>query len=205
MPKTRSASRRQAKARRSAEVLDAIAALFAEQGYHGTSTGDIAARLGLRQGSLYYYFTSKQDALWQVCERGVAGFVDNLRRIVAGKGKPRDKLAAAMQAHMAPFAERPDYVRVFLTDRANLARARRAALRQLTREYEDLLAGIVRDGVRGGTFRRDVDPRMVVLALLGMCNWSTTWYRPERGPAPDQIAKHYAAIVLDGIAAKRRP
>jgi TetR/AcrR family transcriptional regulator, cholesterol catabolism regulator len=205
MPKTKTMSRKPAQARRSTEVLDAIAAVFAEQGYHGTSTGDIAQRLGLRQGSLYYYFTSKQDALWQVCERGVAGFVDNLRGIVSGKGGPREKLADALQAHMAPFADRANYVRVFLNDRMHLAQARRKALARLTREYEELLARIVRDGVRDGAFRDDAEPRMVTLALLGMCNWSTAWYRPARGPAPDHVARQFAAILLDGIAAQRRP
>ena len=56
------------RALRMAEVFDAAAAVFAEKGYHGTSTKDIADRLGLQQGSLYYYFASKEEALRKVCE-----------------------------------------------------------------------------------------------------------------------------------------
>ena len=37
-------------------AVKAAAAEFAAHGYHGASTGEIAARLGVKQGSLYYYF-----------------------------------------------------------------------------------------------------------------------------------------------------
>ena len=37
--------------------------MFAERGYHGATTQDIADVLGIRQASLYYYFPSKEAAL----------------------------------------------------------------------------------------------------------------------------------------------
>ncbi len=43
--------------RRYAEILDAAAAVFAEKGFHGASTKDIADRLGIRHGCLYNYFS----------------------------------------------------------------------------------------------------------------------------------------------------
>ena len=39
------------------------AAVFAEKGFHGASTQDIANRLGINQAALYYYFPSKEAAL----------------------------------------------------------------------------------------------------------------------------------------------
>ena len=40
--------------RRQIEVLDSAAAVFADKGYHGGSTGEIASKLGIAQSSLYY-------------------------------------------------------------------------------------------------------------------------------------------------------
>ncbi|HZD25745.1 MAG TPA: helix-turn-helix domain-containing protein, partial [Alphaproteobacteria bacterium] len=51
------------RARRHREIMDAAAAVFSEKGFHGASTRDIAERVGLRQGSLYYHFPSKEAAL----------------------------------------------------------------------------------------------------------------------------------------------
>ena len=54
--------------RRADAIVDAAANVFAERGYHGTTTQAIADVLGMRQASLYYYFPSKEAALELVCE-----------------------------------------------------------------------------------------------------------------------------------------
>ena len=187
------------RALRMAEVFDAAAAVFAEKGYHGTSTKDIADRLGLQQGSLYYYFASKEEALRKVCEAGVAGFVESLRQIVAGDRPAAEKLAAAVENHMRPLATRPAYVRVFLSERGHLSDRHRRAIGKLTREYEQLLAGIVAEGVRARAFRADVEPRLVAMGILGMCNWASLWHRAERDPPPATLGHEFAAFMLRGI------
>src|SRR5271170_7201813 len=60
--------------RRSPEIIDAAARVFADRGYHGATTQDIADVLGIRQASLYYYLPSKEVALEIVCTRGVEDF-----------------------------------------------------------------------------------------------------------------------------------
>jgi len=73
MPSTRrSASQR----RRAPQIIDAAARVFAERGFHGATTQDIADVLGIRQASLYYYFSSKEAALELVCLKGVEGFFE---------------------------------------------------------------------------------------------------------------------------------
>ena len=48
------------------QAIKSAAAVFAEKGFHGSSTRDIAEHLGIKQGSLYYYFGSKEEALGEV-------------------------------------------------------------------------------------------------------------------------------------------
>ena len=60
LPSTRTTLSRQ---RRAPEIIDAAARVFAERGFHGATTQDIADVLGIRQASLYYYFSSKEAAL----------------------------------------------------------------------------------------------------------------------------------------------
>ena len=68
--------------RRADEIIDAAARVFAERGYHGTSTQAIADVLGMRQASLYYYFPSKEAALELVCARGTDGFVEGAEAVM---------------------------------------------------------------------------------------------------------------------------
>ena len=94
--------------------------MFAERGYHGTSTQAIADVLGMRQASLYYYFPSKEAALELVCEQGADGFVEGAEAIVAGAGTPLDKLTRLIAAHLAPNEIKRDYVKVFINERRYL-------------------------------------------------------------------------------------
>src|SRR5258706_2664212 len=108
--------------RRYRDAVDAAAEAFAEKGYLGASTQDIAERLGIRQGSLYYYFTSKEAALAAVCQLGVDEFIAHLQGIVADPASSADQIRAAVANHLSPLRVRPkgDYVRVFLRHRHDL-------------------------------------------------------------------------------------
>ncbi len=47
-------------------ILEAAYHLFSEQGYHGTSMRDIAARAGITAGSIYNHFTDKEQIIQAV-------------------------------------------------------------------------------------------------------------------------------------------
>jgi TetR/AcrR family transcriptional regulator, cholesterol catabolism regulator len=47
--------------------LAAAAKVFAQRGYYGATTQDIADVLGIRQAGLYYYFSSKEAAFEIAC------------------------------------------------------------------------------------------------------------------------------------------
>lgn len=57
-------------------ILEAAAALFVDQGYAGTTTRQIAAGVGLRQGSLHYYFPRKEHMLVELLNRTVDAALD---------------------------------------------------------------------------------------------------------------------------------
>jgi len=49
--------------RRRAQIMEAAARVFAERGYHRTTVRDIARAAGIADGTVYLYFTSKQELL----------------------------------------------------------------------------------------------------------------------------------------------
>src|SRR5512143_4259982 len=99
LPSTR---RSTSQRRRAPQIIDAAARVFAERGFHGATTQDIANVLGIRQASLYYYFPSKEGALELVCLHGVAGFVEVAKSIAAGPGTATEKLTRLVKSHLSP-------------------------------------------------------------------------------------------------------
>ncbi len=186
--------------RRQGEVIDAAAAIFAEKGYHGASTTDIADRLGIRQGSLYYYFASKEAALEVVCYKGVEGFSQGLEEILEGEPSAAGKLRGAVLNHLRPVRERPDYVRVFLRDRHHLPDCSRRKIGGLSRRYEKQLRDVFQGGVENGEFRSDLDCRLAALALLGMLNGVAQWYGRQNVADLERIADEYLTLLLVGAS-----
>src|SRR5262249_39062771 len=100
--------------RRAPQIIEAAARIFAERGFHGATTQDSAGVLGIRQASLYYYFSSKEAALELVCLKGVEGFFGAAKSIASGPGTARERLSLLINSHLSPLVDRPDFVKVFL-------------------------------------------------------------------------------------------
>ncbi len=189
--------------RRSPEIIDAAARVFADRGYHGATTQDSADVLGIRQASLYYYLPSKEVALEIVCTRGVEDFFKAARAIEAGPGTAQEKLTSLMRAHISPLLDRGDFVKVFLTQRQFLPRESRRRVGKWSRAIERLFESVIREGARKGEFRADVDPRLATLAIIGMANAVAGWYGKEKASI-ERIGNEFAALTLRGLARTSR-
>jgi AcrR family transcriptional regulator len=173
--------------------------VFAERGYHGTSTQAIADVLGLRQASLYYYFPSKEAALELVCERGVDGFVETAEAILAGAGTPLEKLTALIAAHLAPNASKRDYVKVFINERRYLPDASRRRIGRKSRRIERCFEEVIRAGVADGSMREGADVRLNMLAVLGMLNSVINWRAADQDANLARIAAELSHLVVAGL------
>ena len=152
------------------QAVHAAAAVFAEKGFHGATTRDIAERLGIKQGSLYYYFKSKEEALGEVCLFGIRDYVERMESIAAGDQPFEAKLTATIMSHLASYRERNEALKVHNDERLYLPREKRRKLKELGSTYRQRLEGIFEDGVREGSVRDAVDCHFAAQAVIGMCN-----------------------------------
>ena len=70
-------------------------------------------------------------------------------------------------------------------------------------KFERMWRGLIKEGVEGGTFQSESVP-ITVWALLGVMNWTITWYRPEGKLSVQSIADQFANLFLEGMRSKRR-
>jgi AcrR family transcriptional regulator len=192
------ASRRPSPRRRAPEIIEAAARVFAERGFHGATTQDVADVLGIRQASLYYYFASKEEALELVCLQGVGDFFEVAKAIASGPGTAAGKLARLVSSHLAPLTDRGDFVRVFLNERQHLPAESRRRIGKWSRGLERVFEDVLKEGVRRGEFRPDLDTRLAVLAALGMVNAVATWHRSEDVPV-DRVSAEFVRLIVDGV------
>jgi AcrR family transcriptional regulator len=185
------------------EVLDAAATAFAEKGFVGASTRDIADRLGIRAASLYYYLPSKEAALAAICELSVKDFIKNLTAILEEPIPAPEKIRRAIANHLRPLGARPagDYIRVFLLHRHELPNGPRQVMAQFARKYQSLIERIFVEGVAAGELRAELNPQLATLAMLGLCNSVIITRALPRASGIDDFIEEYSRIVTYGVIA----
>jgi AcrR family transcriptional regulator len=151
-------------------AVRAAAAVFAEKGFHGASTTDIAERIGIKQGSLYYYFDSKEEALEEVCLYGLQSYVENMDEI-AGSNEPfAAQLLAVVTNHLGRYRENNEALKVYNDERLYLPLARRRRLKALGSRYREQLEALIEDARARGTVREPIDSHFMAQSVIGMCN-----------------------------------
>ena len=186
-------------------MLKIAAGVFVERGYHGASMRDIAARLGVRQAAIYYYFPSKTAILEALCREGITAFVERLGAIYAAPLSSAEKLTRAIRAHLEPLLEQRFYVHAFLYQRRELPKSVRRPLDAQAHAYEALWRALIEEGQRGGEIAKDLDPRLTTLAILGMCNTVARWSRPAAEFGLDRVAGEFARLVSHGLFGRNAP
>ena len=180
-------------------VLDAAAAEFAARGFLGASTAAIARRLGLKQGSLYYYIPSKQRALELVCQLSTEEMLGGLTEIVSREGDPAEQLRRAIGFHMEWLGGRRDYCLTFLRERRHVAGPAGRLLADTARRYERLFEQIIRAGVARRRFRADCSPAQAAFATLAVANAMSLRAHRHGAALPPATARWIADMALTGL------
>ncbi len=183
----------------SERLLATAAHLFRTKGYAATTTREIASKLGLQKGSLYYHIEGKEDLLYRLC-------VDSLSRIHGAAQKAVDqeqgapaKINALMLCHVTSMLADRDMHATMLIELRSLTGARRADVIRLRDQYEKLIMGVIFEGQREGTIRSDVDVKYLCLAMLNIMNWTIFWFDPKRDLTAGSLAEILATVYLQGI------
>lgn len=185
-------------------AIRSAAAVFAEKGFHGASTRDIAARMGIKQGSLYYYFKSKEEALGEVCLFGIEQYVHRMEAIAASDSPFESKLMAIVTSHLTSYRERNEALKVHNDERLYLPEDKRAKLKALGSNYRQQLEKVFEEGARAGALRDSVDCHFAAQAVIGMCNgWGDIIVRDPELDLFDLIQK-CTDLVLNGFVERRK-
>jgi len=184
------------------EILDAAARILRSHGYHATTLRDIAAAVGMKAGSIYYHFASKDEIVAAVMNDGVdhvLNTVESALRLLPPAADPRLKVEVAIRSHLSALLEYSDYTSAGLKAYSDAPEAVRQAARAHRRRYEAIWGRLVDDLMRAGRSPPGTSAQTLRLAVLGMMNWSPEWYRPTRHSI-ETLAREFAALLVQAKA-----
>lgn len=166
------------------QILDVAAKLFRARGYTETSLRDIGSQVGMKAGSLYYHFTSKEEMAAEVLRIGVRRVHDAVVLAMKSLGPHADiksRLRAAMTAHLETLLDESDYTSAHIHCFPYAPEGLQRKLRRERQEYDEVWRMLLDDAAAAGALAPGVDRAAARLAILGALNWSLEWYDPKQG------------------------
>jgi AcrR family transcriptional regulator len=189
---------------RRAQILREAARLFGTHGFSGTTTRDVATRVGITEAALYRYFESKEAMYAAILDERMA-VTDPLAAVepLAKAGDDRAVFTALALALLNSVEEDPSVLRLLLYSALEGHELSRPFQEKRIRQLRDFLARYIARRTRAGAFRK-VDPALAGRAFMGMVVdhlivRHVFGQRDQYPQPPEEVAEAYVSIFLDGI------
>ncbi len=181
-------------ASRREELLRTAARLFVDKGFEATTTRDIADAVGMRSGSPFYHFRSKQDLLKAAMAEGLETGYRSLLAAIEGIDDPALRLRVLIRTHLGNLLEGECEAPLLLFESRSLDAAARAEIAAITERYQKPWQETLDALAAAGQLNSAQPP--VRLLLFGMLNWTPQWYRADGGQSLDQLTDCVMALLL---------
>lgn len=177
-------------------IRQAAIQLFYEHGYEATTLREVAARVGIRVGSLYNHINGKDELLTSI----MVGIMDDLlaaQRAVLRQHKddPLACLRAFIDTHIRFHADRAQEVFIGNSELRSLPPKERRRVVAKRDQYEKLIRGIIealgQDGIADV-----INPRLQSFAIVAIGTHVSTWYKPRGAMSLDAIVRDYTEIIV---------
>jgi len=176
-------------------LIGAIEA-FATNGYHGTSTRDIASAAGMSPAGMYVHYRSKEELLFKISYVGHQRCLDMLLGAAErGGSEPGPRLRAIIGDFAAWHASHHTTARVIQYEHESLGEAHKVEIVRLRREMESVVRDTLSDGVDRGVFEVS-DVGGTALAMLSAGIDVARWYRDDHSRTPAGIGELYGDLAV---------
>ncbi len=187
-------------------IIEAAARVFAQKGYAGAAVADIAVQAEIGKGTIYAYFDSKEDLFfavfeWYMMQTGTAAKVSVSRL----GGSAAQRLEDLSDSIMGVWDDIKDAFTLTIefwaaSSSSQMQDRFKASFRGMYQEFRGIVVSLIREGIKRGEFRSDINPESVAAALVG--TWDAlflqAWFEDDFDPAT--IARDFLSIVIQGLS-----
>jgi TetR/AcrR family fatty acid metabolism transcriptional regulator len=185
-------------------ILQAATEVFAEQGFVAVTVAEIAERAGIGKGTVYEYFTSKDELLFAVFEWMNEGISHRIRDLLVETGTTHDRLRRMLELGAEITREQVEMQAVVLdfwaASRGTKSEERynRACL-ETFRSYRRLVADVIREGQNTGELRSEIDPEAVATMVVAAMDGLGVQIFFDREIDPSTTVDGFGEVLLAGL------
>lgn len=185
-------------------ILDEAAHLFLTTGYAETTMRKIAAAAGMKAGSIYHHFASKEEMLEAILVRGIDVMVQSFHqaREATADADAHTRLSAHIRAHLGSLFEHGPYTATHVTTFPYAPAEIRNRIVPVRDGYEALWTDMLRAMAAVRAIDVGVGVGMTRLILFGAMNSTIEWFNPEGDRSIDALAEAIAHQFWTGVQTK---
>ncbi len=159
---------------------------------------DIARAVNLQKASLYHHVSSKQEILLALLDRALDLLTEQISAASCLELAADEKLRRMIRTYLVALTDNIDLSSVLLIEHRSLDRKLHQRHVPHRDQFENLWREVIKEGVKSGIFSCP-DPGLTVRALMGILNWTITWYRPDGPKTIEAIADEYTDLLFRGL------
>ena len=167
---------------------------FAESGYGGSSTRQIAKRLNMSATAMYPHYRSKEELLYAIALEGHGSLLAALKEADAPAASFTERLRAVVAAFASWHAENHKQARVVQYELHGLTPAHYRRIAPLRHQATDVITEIVAGGVAAGEFHVDTVDE-VVMAISSLCVDVCRWFPSKQHRDVHKLGEVYARVA----------
>lgn len=180
------------------QLFNTAAALFAAKGYHGTSIQDLARAMGLQKGSLYHYFSSKEELLFRLLDEYITAALEEIEKICALEVTPTERLRQFMLFYSSFYAGDRDRLVLLINDIDKLGEPYRLQVIEKERRYYRALTGIFSQ-LQAAGIMKPMSRSVAAFAFFGMVHYTCKWFQKDGAITAGELSEMFLEIFTKGI------
>ncbi|MFS8979776.1 TetR/AcrR family transcriptional regulator [Cupriavidus necator] len=181
-------------------ILAVARQVFTERGYENTAVSEIAARIGIVEGTIYKYFETKRELLLKVIESWYQELVTDYERNLTGVVDVHGRLRFLIWRHLQAIVSNPALTRLMFREVRSEADYPSSNLYELNKRYTGLILDVIQQGVNEGAFRADLPLGLARDMIFGGIEHHTWGFVAGRTPLDAElVADQVMSFVISGI------
>jgi AcrR family transcriptional regulator len=186
-------------------IIEAAVVVFARKGYASATVADIAARAKIGKGTIYEYFTSKEDLFFAVFKWFKTQTEAATRVHIAVLGDSAAKRLEAISDSLMGMW--PDIAEVFTltmefwaaSSSSQMRDRFKANFRNTYQEFRGVVKSLIDEGITRGEFRPGIDSESVAAAMVGAWDamFLQAWFDEDFDPL--KTSRDFLAVIIRGL------
>ncbi len=195
-------TKRPGREQRLSDILQAAFTAFSEYGYEQTAVSDIAASIGIVEGTIYKYFPSKRELLLKTIEHWYAELVGQYEQDIRGIAGPSNQLRFLIWRHLKTVVDHPRLCRLMFREVRSEQDYLHSDLHQLNKRYTGLLMTVIAQGAEQGVFKQGLSLTLIRDVVYGGMEHHAWNFICGRGSLDvDAVTEALIQLIKHGIAA----